>query len=172
MAARIIYLLFKNPSEGKKKKKIFDQGVGLLETCLESVPSAYIITIIMLTANGENMNTIFGINLILFVTVLDGDKSLGNIISNPNSHSLKIFGVSPSRDVAANEFLTTYAISIISATLGVSKILKNGVARPIAPGGPLEGLLSGKFLLGFLASAGGLVFRGLCIGFAVVSHYQ
>jgi len=61
-AARIIYLLVKNPDEGKKKKKIFDQDVGLLETCLESVPSAFIITVIWVSAGhlyGENMNTIF-----------------------------------------------------------------------------------------------------------------
>ena len=64
MAARIIYLLVKNPFEGKKKKKIFDQDVGLLETCLESVPSTFIITVIWLTAIGVNLNTIFGNNLI------------------------------------------------------------------------------------------------------------
>ena len=94
------------------------------------------------------------------------------IVSNPHSHTLRIFGVSPSRVVAYAEFLTTYSTTIISAALGVTKCLKNGVARPIAPGGPLDGLLSGKFLLAFLASAGGLVARGACIGFAVVSHYQ
>ena len=69
VAARIIYLLVKNPSEGKKKKKIFDQDVGLLETCLESVPSTFIITVIWLTAIGVNLNTIFGNNLVLFVTL-------------------------------------------------------------------------------------------------------
>ena len=69
-AARIIHLLVKKPSEGKKKKKIFDQDIGLLETCLESVPSAFIITVIMISAaNGENLNTIFGNNLVLFVTL-------------------------------------------------------------------------------------------------------
>ena len=66
-AARIIYLLVKNPSEGKKKKKIFDQEVGLLETCLESVPSVFIITVIWISAS-ENINPIFGSNLILFFT--------------------------------------------------------------------------------------------------------
>ena len=50
--------------------------------------------------------------------------------------------------------------------------IKNGVARPIAPGGPLDGLLSGKFVLAFLASAGVLVVRGFCLGLAVVSHFQ
>ena len=99
------------------------------------MPSAFIITIIMVTTHGENMNTIFGVNLILFVTDYSG--SLHNIIFNPDSPSLftRIFGLSPSEEVAVAEFFTTYAISIISAALGLAKCLKNGVARPIAPGG-------------------------------------
>jgi len=146
-AARIIYHLVTKPSEGKKKKKIFDQDVGSLETCLESVPSTFIITAIWILATS-------------------GSGSLRNIIFNRHSPSLftRIFGLSPSRDVAYAEFFTTYAISIISAALGLAKCLKNGVARTIAPGGPLDGLLSGKFLLGFLASVALLVARGVCIG--------
>ena len=158
---------------GKKKKKIFDQEVGLLETCLESVPSVFIITV-MMVSTGENMNTIFGNNLILFLpgngdgNAPIGARSVGNIIFNPDSTLLTgIFGLHPTRGIAFAEFITTYAISIISAALGLTKILKNGVARPIAPGGPLDGLLSGKFLLAFLASAGVLVARGLCIAATV-----
>ena len=75
-----------------------------------------------------------------------------------------MFGLNPSYYVARDEFLTTYAISLISAALGLAKCLKNGGARPIAPGGTLDGLLTGKFLLAFLASAVVLVTRGLCIG--------
>ena len=92
------------------------------------------------------------------------------IIYSADYHSLFtwIFGISPSKAAGENEFLTTYAISIISAALGLAKILKNGVARPIAPGGGLDGLLSGKFLTGFLASAAALVTKGLCIAFIAV----
>ena len=66
VAARIIYLLVKKPSEGQKKKKIFDQEVGLLEACLESAPSVFIMTLILFSAC-ENIYTIFVIILILFV---------------------------------------------------------------------------------------------------------
>ena len=97
------------------------------------------------------------------------DKTLDNIIFNP-SHSLRIFGVPPGRGVAVAEFATTYTVSIISAALGLAKCLKNGVARPIAPGGTLDGLLTGKFILAFLASGSGLVVRALCFGLTVVSH--
>ena len=166
-AARIIYLLVKNPSEGKKKKKIFDQDVGLLETCLESVPSVFIITVILVSRNdGENLR-IFAIKLILFAT--GGDRSLYNIIFDPHSSLLtRIFGFSPSQGLAYIEFFTTYFISIISAALGLAKCLKNGVARPIAPGGTLDGLFSGKFCLTFLSCSGSLVARGLCIGFSLL----
>ena len=119
------------------------------------------------------MNTIYGINLILFVTGRRYDRSIDPYYDSLyymlfNSHSpnliTRIFGLSPSRSVARAEFWTTYIISIISAALGLAKCLKNGVARPIAPGGTLDGLLTGKFLLAFLASAVVLVSRGLCIG--------
>ena len=92
-----------------------------------------------------------------------GDQSLHTIIFNP-SHSLRIFGLSPSLKVAFAEFLTTYVSSVISAALGLAKCLKNGVARPIAPGGHLDGYLTGKFLLAFLASVVILVSRGLYFG--------
>jgi len=125
---------------------------------LESVPSAFIMSVIWASAGG-------------LCALHYDNNSLNNIIFNKNSHSLftRIFGLSPGREVAFAEFLTTYSISIFSAALGLAKCLKNGVARPIAPGGPLDGLLSGKFLLGLLASAAGLVARGLCIG---LSFYQ
>merc|ERR1719219_3400124 len=153
-AARIIYLLVKKPSEGKEKKKIFDQDVGLFESCLEAVPSAFIMSAIFASVGG-----------------LDGPylpfSSLGQIIFNAHSHSLFtwIFFQPPGRSIAMAEFLTTYVLSIFSAALGLTKILKNGVARPIAPGGTLDGLLTGKFVVALLASAAGLVARGLCIGY-------
>ena len=54
--------MLKNPSEGKKKKKIFDQDVGLLESFVESVPSVFIYTVIVFSA-GQNLNPILVINL-------------------------------------------------------------------------------------------------------------
>ena len=176
----IIYLLVRNPSEGRKKKKIFDQELGLLETCVESVLSGFIITVIWVSvggtlifekcSRGEKITTIF--DTFMYVTPFTGrrDTSLFNIIFNPQSPSLftRIFGLSPSHDVALAEFSITYIISIISAALGLAKCLKNGVARPIGPGGPLDGLLTAKFLLAFLASAGVLVAEGVYISYSWV----
>ena len=61
-------------------------------------------------------------------------------------------------------FFTTYITSIISASLGLAKCLKNGVARPIGPGGRLDGLFSGRHLFAFFASVFCLAARGACIG--------
>ena len=71
-----------------------------------------------------------------------------------------IFSLSPEA-----EFLTTYIISIISAALGLAKCLKYGVARPFAPGGPLDGLLTCRFLIGFWACALVSSFRTACVAF-------
>ena len=97
------------------------------------------------------------------------DKSLYNMIFNPHSTTLTLLSI-PGQESAFIEFYTKYAIAIISAALGLAKCLKNGVARPIAPDGPLHGYLTGKFFLGFLASAVGLVARGTSISLAISSR--
>ena len=58
--------------------------------------------------------------------------------------------------------MTTYATSIISASLGLAKCMKNGVARPIGPGGCLDGFLSCRHLLAVFAS-------GFCFGAKIFS---
>ena len=98
-----------------------------------------------------------------YLVQISDDSSLEMIILNPNSAIL-----SPGSAYA--EFIITYHISVISAALGLAKCLKNGVARPIAPGGALDGLLTGKFLLVFMASGWTLVTKGLCIAFTLVSQ--
>ena len=107
---------------------------------MESVPSAFIITVILRSA-GENVNRRYQLDIlhICLLTVGPGNIRLENLLFNPDSPSLftRIFGLSSFgiSEVAYVEFATTYAISIISAALGLAKCLKNGVARPIAPGG-------------------------------------
>ena len=52
MAAKLISSLYKDPVKGKKEKKEFDQNIGLHEVFLESVPTALIITVIMIKTLG------------------------------------------------------------------------------------------------------------------------
>ena len=88
--------------------------------------------------------------------------SLRNIIANEDSALFH----------AGIEFMTTYATSIISASLGLAKCLKNGVARPIGPGGCLDGLLSCRHLLAFFASGFCLGARGACLGLVNGDVYE
>ena len=64
------------------------------------------------------------------------------------------------------EFLITFSLSVVSASLGLAKCLKNGVARTIGDGGCLDGLLSCRHLLAFFACALLLVTRGWCLAMA------
>ena len=110
------------------------------------------------------MSRIFDLNLILFVT---GRRD--KWCPDHSGNNLSLANIVFKDDSPTIEFLSTYIISVISASLGLAKCLKNGVARPIAPGGPLDGLLTGKFLLAIGACAGVLMVRGGCIGISMVS---
>ena len=105
---------------------------------LEAVPTTLIITAI-LVINSKFSN----------------DSSLDKILFNEDSTII----FSPE-----TEFFTTYITSIVSASLGLAKCLKNGVVRPLGPGGCLDGLLSCRHLLAFFASGFCLGARGGCLG--------
>ena len=63
------------------------------------------------------------------------------------------------------EFLITFSLSVFSASLGLAKCLKNGVARTIGDGGCLDGLLSCRHLLAYFACGLCLGAKGACLGF-------
>ena len=50
-AVKLIYSIYKDPVLGRMKKKEFDQNVGLHEVLLESLPTAFIITVIWVKSN-------------------------------------------------------------------------------------------------------------------------
>lgn len=146
-AAKLIYSIYRDPVKGKKEKKDYDQNIGLHEVFLESVPTALIITVIAVKV-ADNNN--------------DSDSlSLGQIIFDDG---LFIDGYT--------EFFITFSLSVISACVGLAKCLKNGVARTIGAGGRLDGLLSARHLLAFLACGLCLVARGVCLGFASAGFWS
>ena len=67
-------------------------------------------------------------------------------------------------------FFITFSTSVFSASLGLAKCLKVGVAKCISSSGPLDGLLNGKFLIAIVASALALISKGVIIGFIVINH--
>ena len=52
--------------------------------------------------------------------------------------------------VGSSQFVTTLTLSMFSATVGLAKCLKDGVAGTFQPGGILDGFCSVQFLLAFL----------------------
>ena len=46
-------MLWTNPREGQKMKKLYEKQIGLLEVFLEAVPTCLVITILMATRLGK-----------------------------------------------------------------------------------------------------------------------
>ena len=136
--------------KGKKEKKEFDQNIGLHEVFLESVPTALIITVIWIKAGSRDERV--------------RDTTLGKIIFADGTFIGDCNG-------GYIEFIITYSLSVFSASLGLAKCLKNGVARPIGDGGCLDGLLSCRHLLAFFACGLCLGARGACLGMVGVSNH-
>ena len=71
---------------------------------------------------------------IIFLAFYDYDETLNSILTEGDS----------------TQFLITFSLSVFSASFGLAKCLKNGVAGTFQPGGVLDGLCSVQFLLAFL----------------------
>merc|ERR1719282_1181991 len=84
----------------------------------------------------------------------EGDDVLRSVIVDEyDSQSLTLFWL-------------TFVSSVLSASLGMTKCLKVGVAAPMGEDGPLDGMLSGRFVIGFFANAATLVYKSFLIGLA------
>ena len=120
-AASIIFELWRNPTRGLAKKKKFEREVTETEVFLESVPTTFIMTYI-----------------------------IGRLIANDNPKVRKTLRgeVGSSSHIL---FLTTYLTSIFSASLGMAKVLKVGPCKVLKEGGHLNGFLTIRFFLIFLA---------------------
>ena len=136
--------------KGKKEKKDYDQNIGLHEVFLESVPSALIIFVIWLKAFGTEI-------LMIFVTM----SRLDNVVTGGGLDNI-IFVDGIFID-GHSEFYITFSLSVFSASLGLAKCLKNGVARPIGDGGCLDGLLSARHLLALIICGICLFARAACL---------
>ena len=144
----MVYASLTNPPIGEKKKKEYQQLIAPHEVFLEAVPTTVILAILL------------GIPLLLIeynysysLTLISGrtyvsiyNTSLRTIIFGDNLQSTILFVV-------------TFTSSTFSASLGLARGLLTGVTRCIGPGGHLDGLLSGRFLIACLASGLILVTR-------------
>ena len=121
-------LWLKIPQPHTRKWKIFKSKVFI-----ESVPTAVIMTYIMSDGGGGKYLLI---NTIYFWTFYL--KGRTDPILKENIGSNQTF------------FYITFTISALSASLGLAKALKVGVARVVGSDGPFDGLCSAKFLVAFL----------------------
>ena len=93
----------------------------------------------------------------------DGRSRTNNIFGDESLKSI-LAGDGTFTSDGENEFYINFCISVFSATLGLSKSLKNGVARCLGDEGYLDGLLSLRHLLAFFACGASLLIRGACLG--------
>ena len=121
-AAQAIREVWRNPTRGLAKKKKLETEVSQAEIFLEAVPTVFVLThIAMRGTHGAN----------------DTDLTM--------SHQRFAFSQ------ITGKFIFTYFISMVSASLGMAKALKVGVCKVLSDKGLLDGLLTFRFFLLFLA---------------------
>ena len=52
-ALKVVWMLLKNPREGQKMKRRYEENIGLHEVFLEAVPSVFITTILLFKVKGK-----------------------------------------------------------------------------------------------------------------------
>ena len=137
-AARLVKLFWSHPDRTKEEKIKFEREISLTEVFLESVPTTLVMTAIIIVLVRQNT-----------------DADWRSIIGPNGSTDYTLFFIS-------------YGISVFSASFGLARCLKIGVCRTMGEGGPLGGLLGGRFLLAMLASTVILVCKGYLIVLALL----
>ena len=122
-ALRLIKLLYQNPVTGMRKKSEYEQNIGLSEAFLEAVPTT----------------------LIIFFSTFGRTETDDGWSTNTTLDKILT-------DDGSTLFWITFVLSLLSASFGLAKCLKNGVAGTFQHGGVLDGLCSVQFLLAFLGN--------------------
>ena len=140
-ALRVIKSIYEDPIEGQRQKLYYESNIGMHETFLESVPTGYILTVLFYRTWG--VYTLYSQDDWFIYSC---DQTLGRIIIG----EITVL------------FFISFCFSLASASFGVAKCLKSGVARLIAP---TDGLFSLRFFLAFLACGSCLAIRGYFLCF-------
>jgi len=138
-AAQVIWHLWKDPQKGLEKKKKMEREVSEMEVFCEAVPSALIMTILMVKAYSMHDG---GIVKADDRTVILGEFGTGEPVL----------------------FLIAFSTSIISSSLGLAKVLKSGPCRVLREGGALGGLATPRFLILTLACGFTMWAKGAALG--------
>ena len=167
-ALRIIKLDLNKHETFQTKKKEFMREVTTTEPFLEAWPSIIIMTIIWLSTvtieesfgdhckyNPDYKECRGHDNNASFYTTPD------YCIDHPEKSTCAVFGGFGGR----TWFFTTYAISVITGSLGITKFLQTGPFSVLNENGPLGGLLRWKFILAYNAVMLAIVTKGVFIAF-------
>ena len=122
----IVHVLRSHPG-AEEKKKLLLRELGGLEPFLESAPSILILTVV-------------------FVHALESD---GVKVRENRKNFMIVFGDGSAQGMAL--FFTTYAVSIVAGSFGITKFLLNGPCRVMPEGGSFGGLCTGRFILAYFA---------------------
>merc|ERR1712226_1614183 len=152
-ALRVMHLNYKNDKKFETKKKELMREITTTEPFLEAWPSIIIMTIIWLSARGDNsfqhycMETWKNYDKECDVRFNSLDAPPEYCHNHPELNKCAVF----SGLGGAAWFFTTYAISIITGALGITKFLQVGPFSVLSEKGPLNGLLRWRFVLAFFA---------------------
>ena len=161
-AMKVMFLLYKNDDQAQAKKKVMLREVASIEPFLESVPAVFIMTFLWIHGSG-------GI-------YVGGPKDPvnywrnGSCNTNHSDHDYDYFTprvIIPNTEMPLDKknfcaifggfggpwwFFTTFVISVLAASLGITKFLQHGPCAIVTTNGALGGMFTGRFLMAFIAS--------------------
>ena len=150
-AFRVMILLHKNAERAQNKKQELLREISSTEPFLEAWPSILIMTIIWVQAGSE------------FIVGDDNIDCTSNYIKDYHKNFCAVY----SGFGGIVWFFTTYAISVFTGALGITKFLQTGPCSVLSEEGPLGGILKWKFIITYLSVMCSLITKGLFIALFV-----
>ena len=177
-AIRIMHLDLRNDKKAEEKKKEVMRELTTTEPFLEAWPSIVVMTVIWLIAMYENTSyddycnehqlwpwqndTYNNRTWTCEPTWLDLPPQYCEI--KPEDNNCAVF----SGFGGSTGFFISYAISIISASFGITKFLQNGPFAEISTDGLLGGIMNIKFIIAFFSVLTSIVTKCLFIPLLVI----
>ena len=181
-AIRIMRLDWKNDPRTEDKKKELMREVTTTEPFLEAWPSIIIMTIIWLSALNDTSFTYHCVDKVAYIshkfTIGEYDDTECNHYRYSMYH---LFSVYDTTKYCTNHpesircvvyggfggmpwFFTTFAISVITGALGITKFLQVGPFSILTSKGALSGMCKCRFLLAFIAVIASMVTKFTMVG--------
>ena len=161
-AIRIMHLDFRNDKKAEEKKKELMREVTTTEPFLEAWPSIIVMTIIWLLAMHDH-------------SYYDYCRESSSSLTfsqyceiQPQANACVVF----SGPGGPTWFFVTYAVSIISGSLGITKFLQNGPFAVLTTDGLLGGIFRCKFVIAFLSVLTSMFTKGMLIGLLILAKIK